>query len=200
MTSIICNFCGRKFLDYSAQHEHRKACPVELEFYNNPPQRRHVPIRRVRNMVGEIVYATQWKKKLESTEIYEMLAETGYKVHPEVLALCSTFIVWLGTNKGMSLIEMAKAMHSREEGRSSLSICFLYIWTGMNCSMEMLEHLLTPDNGQRREMSIRDVVNLNALVKWLGTESGVAFRARCEKLIYAKDKGLTDADIEALGI
>ena len=156
---------------------------------------------------GEYVYLSRWQALMsgapesedDGTPFENILSVSGLEADQRAAHVAATLAQWLGTNCGNGLIHQARAL---AKATFSLSDAFVGAWAMQNRriayrndGVRSLELTLTPSTTPRSErdgipetipdLSVRDYEVAEAIVAWLGTESGQRFIAACEADIAA---------------
>lgn len=153
---------------------------------------------------GEEVFAEEWEKLMQEEGdpliddcsnfmIRQVLYRMPVALSERLSAVAATFIMWLGTNAGISFLHRARQCEpERGWGRG-----YLAVWheenvreTHSSGGYRLIEYLLAPRdhfrNGQlqhRPELTVDDYEVVEQTARWLSTERGAAFVKHCEQLI-----------------
>lgn len=218
---LTCNFCQCEYLSIDLVNRHWEVCPTRVEYNTKSDfELHHTPFRDVRNLAGEVVFATEWKKLMEtihdlSIHDDETMLSSVLRFLPEHVtqhhaSLAASLIVWLGTNCGTCFLGTAKRI-ADSKAFISKSDAYLAAWSvenkrdrGINSGGRMTEHFmygnLVPEDRQPPPASVEDYEVLDRVAQWLGSDDGHKFLLRCERIIFARQKGLSDRDLEKLGV
>lgn len=186
----------------------------------------HKP-RQLRDLLSEKVFAREWEAfasvqiDLDDLDHDDPNMTRGQSIaagHNRMLeigqaeaTLAATFITWLGTNVGNCFLGKGRRME-QDMGQWNLpGTGFLAAWAvhnarhiGHNSGWRSCEYLAWDGewNDARRynppEMTAAQLEILENMARWLGTQEGTAFLARCEALIFAEQKGLSVNDLGRL--
>lgn len=220
-----CYFCMAKFHEVERLTEHLEVCSAKKNYLTKPDHDfYHVGIRPTRNMLGEVVFGTEWKRLLETpleefyydeedtrlSTIVNFIREPLTQTHASIAA---SFIIWLGTNCGNCFLDQAKKLIAANphRGRSQM---FLAQWaienrrsTGINHSGRMIEHLMdTAEStmfGRSAPFPVPTMAECEVIEHvafWLGSDEGQMFLTQCERLISIRQKGLSNSDLRDIGL
>jgi hypothetical protein len=178
----------------------------------------HKPIHgpRVDN-VGENVYAFEWetlnvsvRRKNDPPNVLlgSILYDMQRRITQRHASVAASFITWLGTNCGQSIILKADAL--RRLGNSEMygSQAFVAAWAientrrnSINSGIRYIESILAPADhfgqdlfskmwGLRRmpNISIEDHETIEHIVAWLATDRAGEFIRRCDHLIKVRQR------------
>lgn len=153
----------------------------------------HVAIRPVRHdMIGEVVYARRWHELMNGVcQIHMVLAGYPYPVGQREASVAASFITWLGTNVGASLLDIAQEF---KLVRAVPSFAYVAAWSvlnvrsfGHNSNARQIEFLTRTTEEMEAnvfsEVSVRDLEVIDQIALWLGTEEGQKFLEGCMKEI-----------------
>ena len=225
---MTCYFCMRSFGERSQLSAHLEVCEGRQAALVQPKWGlNHVGLRPTRNMVGEVVFAREWKRLMETPledDDYDdyRIGKFAFIVHmtdgecsQHHASLAASFVTWLGTNCGGCFLLNAKRLAEENHGRMSRANMFLAQWAienrrraGVNSGWRTIEHLLYTGGhdsfgnftGDYKPATSTEYEVLDNVVYWLGTAEGTLFIEKCERLIRAREKGLSDNDLMQIGL
>lgn len=161
--------------------------------------------------IGEHVYNEEWQKLVRELPEYGEMVPNAMLVdilwnHPGYVtqrhaSICTSFVIWLGTNCGQSIrLNAERLIQQHERGGNA----WLMSWavsnhraSFVNYGARNIEHLLAPDDhfgiailnplgGQsllkRPELTVDDLECIEHLLYWLG-DKGQDFIRKCERQI-----------------
>ena len=173
---------------------------------------KHVAIRIARDMVGEQVFARRWQEFAEkecgnSTGFEYVLRGYPYPLDQRAASVAASFITWLGTNVGGSLLGIAEEF---KLARAVPSFAYVAAWSVMNVrsvgissNARQIEFLTRTQEELEKnvfsEVSVRDLEVVDQLTLWLGSHDGQGFLKGCADEISRRNDLETYATLVAQG-
>lgn len=170
----------------------------------------HVPITPPRKgHDGEQAYLELWQRfvgRLNEEELEEIFRNTLY-AHPltqRQASVAATFVMWLGTNCGRSLIQEADAGRREPDGyRTGWNLRYLHRWeienrreAGVNGGIRYCEAILSPHRAGSDQLNertvptvtIEDLDVIECICRWLATQDGQHFIRAAEAKVEAANR------------
>jgi hypothetical protein len=157
-------------------------------------QFRHLPINRVRNLIGEQVFSSAWSELMVQKPEHDdpneslgaVLHEYCGQLTQRVATVAATFICWLGTQGGEVYLDAAERLF--EQAENSRREAYLMAWSLHNLrryhtssGFRCVEMILAKDTNSLDipAVSLADLEVVDHLVQWLGDDDGQAWLKQC---------------------
>ena len=152
----------------------------EAEFlsYNNIDED-YKPYREIRkDLPGEVAMMKHWNKLMNTLpQYYDRMIDFILNTEDTTIRdarICSSIILWLGTNIGVALLHEADRL--KEKVKNSYSVQFhLESMRYPHDPLDYVRRIITFPGIPDPEITVKDLVTIYKLMNWLGSDSGQEF-------------------------